>query len=908
MLVELNKFYFKENAHELIKTSKIHLNKVPHRKPYIKLINKRQKKLTMNQRINNNFPPTSSDEVGKNQKPLSKESLDKLKQIVTSSNPHQMHQTKLTDFFTSSIRPNRRKRKRDADAIIKSRGRLKILSTNNKAANKIFIPQTTPSIRYEHKFKKLRGNKSKTLYHSLRIKSQEEGNSIQEASNKKITHKSCQLKRLISKKALKKLRRHGQYCHQIKQSSFNSMAGKGVETELQFTNELLCPENQDHNKSSNYDSHSNPDHSKYSNRSNTNSKNHASYEDYNYDDFDSDNQNKSSYKQDSLVDTSYDDYSNDEYGYSQRNEEQSRFGFDVLDGIIASNHKYPSYRELDYLESDYDDMEEIDYDNIDESDNSDYTDLNSNEFLILDNNHNTNFNNSDNSNSDKDHDDVDKDYGDQYDDEYENEDDKELSDYSNEPYYYYNEVDEVYYRSHIYENNYENDIDSFDLQGQHDEYPRYQEDDYVESHTGDIEKIGYDHFEEHDKYDWNKNVFPQHPMTPLCTNSISNEAHASNETPLAMHRPVSLITYPNEENIIPNDPTIPLVATTNLYLIDHIVHDGKPTVTRNKKRLHPLCINSIASYLPSPPSSANGNVSDSSSSLTTSSTAAVTPLVDLNHESTQHEATEVGPSSTPSTINIQPACHCNNKSSSTTKFDRSNLKLTAPDSVAKNGVQSPLIISGIIHTTTNQTPTVLLSPTSIPALVIGKISLASDQSGSPEKALSTHLLDTDQPGPSLPPISSTTQISVSRPHSHTKSQRLLFPNKRYIRSVEPTLNAETYSSAKDVIKTSAGAIISQRNHPIMIQDTSMTSNVSHLSAPINENNIKHNSFAGKKNHPTEDRSTILLTVTSKSTRICLSYLASTLFIEDFPPCIPNCPYQHREINAGEIRSISKHTR
>lgn len=131
----------------------------------------------------------------------------------------------------------------------------------------------------------------------------------------------------------------------------------------------------------------------------------------------------------------------------------------------------------------------------------------------------------------------------------------------------------------------------------------------------------------------------------------------------------------------------------------------------------------------------------------------------------------------------------------------------------------------------------------------------------------------------------------------------MFPNKRYIRSVEPTLNAETYSSAKDVIKTSAGAIISQRNHPIMIQDTSMTSNVSHLSAPINENNIKHNSFAGKKNHPTEDRSTILLTVTSKSTRICLSYLASTLFIEDFPPCIPNCPYQHREINAGEIRSI-----
>ena len=58
----------------------------------------------MNKRINNHFPPTSSDEDEENQKPLVKDPSDKLKQRISSSNPHHMHQTKLTDFVITSIR------------------------------------------------------------------------------------------------------------------------------------------------------------------------------------------------------------------------------------------------------------------------------------------------------------------------------------------------------------------------------------------------------------------------------------------------------------------------------------------------------------------------------------------------------------------------------------------------------------------------------------------------------------------------------------------------------------------------------------------------------------------------------------------------------------------------------------
>ena len=269
----------------------------------------------MNKRINYNLSPTSSDENEENRKPLPKEPSDKLKHRITSSNPHQMHQTKLTDFFITSIIPNKRKRKRDAGAItsMKSRARLKTLSTNTKAANKSTKPQNPSMFRYyyAHKFKKLRCNKSKTLCRSLRIKSIKG-----EFINQNVKLKSKKLRRLISRKKLKRWRRRG------KPRLVNSLAVTCTDIGCLSSDVLPSHDDQDHKKSLNYDSHSDTQNNKHSNNSssNNNIQDLASYEEY----------YSNEIAIDSRTDSSYDKNINDE-----NNDIQINASYDELNNSVG---------------------------------------------------------------------------------------------------------------------------------------------------------------------------------------------------------------------------------------------------------------------------------------------------------------------------------------------------------------------------------------------------------------------------------------------------------------------------------------------------------------------------------------------------------------------------------------------
>ena len=411
-----------------------------------------------------------------------------------------------------------------------------------------------------------------------------------------------------------------------------------------------------------------------------------------------------------------------------------------------------------------------------------------------------------------------------------------------------------------------------------------------------------------------------------------------------------------------DDIDIPTYDRTNLEFINHLnvintntYHEDNDTAINSNKQLNCSSSNAMPNHIsghqPSPLSSINDNFMDSNSNYLVNNQASLlvfseAPILELNRASAQYESTALG-QAVPA-ANTLPTTSCSNNLPSSTTFDGTNLKLTGLDSVQNYEIQPPITMNEIIHTTTNETPTVSLSPSSniIPSSVVTSkkvtTTLTADNSTVTRETSNNNI---PPPAPIASVLNNNNESNINSHHSIIMSMptdppslATLLAQHTEIKKKRKLTEIKRAKLVQEALKIGGKERKGQKT-PITIDSSSQQPNTTpdkssiHVIDTINKNILNNNlnivKAVLKQNRNIEEpilklqpilSSKMLLNSDSSikslsrvapkngktldaDRKLCIQYVAKCLSVEGFPTCSTQCNSLHRIVNKSDIRPL-----